>query len=89
MGYINILTRICKIISDTYGEVLINKINSSRYTCFVRKMIAETLVEWDESKNQRNIEKYDISFETAALVFADEEQIEYFFGFRKTDLLTE
>ena len=55
-----------------------DKSNTSRYTYGVKKMIAETLVEWDEVKNQRNIEKHGISFETAALVFADEERIEYY-----------
>ena len=40
--------------------------------------IAETLVEWDDKKNKINIRKHGISFETAALVFADEERIEYF-----------
>lgn len=39
--------------------------------------IAGTLVEWDENKNQLNIRKHGISFQTAALVFADEERIEY------------
>ena len=34
-------------------------------------------VEWDENKNSINIKKHGISFETAALVFADEERIEY------------
>ena len=59
-------------------ERKIDKSNTSRYTYFAKKMIAETLVEWDEVKNQRNIEKHGISFETAALVFADEERIEYY-----------
>ena len=44
----------------------------------MRTTIAETLVEWDENKNQINIRKHGISFETAALVFADEERIEYY-----------
>lgn len=39
--------------------------------------IEGTLVEWDENKNQLNIRKHGISFQTAALVFADEERIEY------------
>ena len=34
-------------------------------------------VEWDDNKNSINIKKHGISFETAALVFADEERIEY------------
>lgn len=41
-------------------------------------MIEETLVEWDDNKNLINIRKHGISFETAALVFADEERIEYY-----------
>ena len=40
--------------------------------------ITGTLVEWDDKKNQLNIRKHGISFETAALVFADEERIEYY-----------
>lgn len=40
--------------------------------------IAETIVEWDDHKNQINIQKHGISFETAAMVFADEERIEYY-----------
>lgn len=44
----------------------------------MRTTISETLVEWDDNKNQLNIKKHGISFETAALVFADEERIEYY-----------
>lgn len=44
----------------------------------MRTNIGDTLVEWDESKNQINIRKHGISFETAAPVFADEERIEYY-----------
>ena len=40
--------------------------------------IGETLVEWDDNKNRINIRKHGVSFETAALVFADEERIEYY-----------
>ncbi|MBR5341845.1 MAG: BrnT family toxin [Erysipelotrichaceae bacterium] len=36
------------------------------------------VVEWDDAKNQINIQKHGISFETAALVFADEDRIEYY-----------
>ena len=43
----------------------------------MKSEIAGTLVEWDENKNQQNIKKHGISFQTAALVFADEERIEY------------
>lgn len=44
----------------------------------MRKNIVETLVEWDDNKNRLNIRKHGISFETAALVFADDERIEYY-----------
>ena len=44
----------------------------------MKTTIAETIVEWDDNKNQINIKKHGISFETAALVFADEERIEYY-----------
>ena len=43
----------------------------------MKSEIGGTLVEWDENKNQQNIRKHGISFQTAALVFADEERIEY------------
>lgn len=43
----------------------------------MKSEIAGTLVEWDENKNQLNIRKHGISFQTAALVFADEKRIEY------------
>lgn len=35
-------------------------------------------VEWDDNKNTLNQKKHGISFETAALVFADENRIEYY-----------
>ena len=44
----------------------------------MKTTIAETIVEWDDNKNQINIRKHGISFETAALVFADEDRIEYY-----------
>ena len=44
----------------------------------MKTVIAETLVEWDDNKNRINIQTHGISFETAALVFADEERIEYY-----------
>ena len=44
----------------------------------MKTTIVETLVEWDDNKNLTNIKKHGISFETAALVFADEERIEYY-----------
>ncbi len=44
----------------------------------MKTVIAETVVEWDDNKNRSNQRKHGISFETAALVFADEERIEYY-----------
>jgi len=52
--------------------------NTLSYTTSMKTTIAETLVEWDNNKNRTNIKKHGISFETAALVFADEERIEYY-----------
>ncbi len=43
----------------------------------MKSEIGGTLIEWDENKNQQNIRKHGISFQTAALVFADEERIKY------------
>ncbi|MBQ6503529.1 MAG: BrnT family toxin [Flexilinea sp.] len=43
----------------------------------MKTIIAETVVEWDDNKNRIKFRKHGISFETAALVFADEERIEY------------
>ncbi len=40
----------------------------------MKSEIGGTLAEWDENKNQQNIKKHGISFQTAALVFADEER---------------
>lgn len=54
-----------------------SKSNTLCYTFRVKAEIEGTLVEWDENKNQLNIRKHGISFQTAALVFADEERIEY------------
>ncbi|MBR3900856.1 MAG: BrnT family toxin [Ruminococcus sp.] len=36
------------------------------------------LFEWDDEKNQINIKKHGIDFETAARVFADENRLELF-----------
>ena len=38
--------------------------------------IAGHPVEWDDKKNEINKRKHGISFETAALVFADKDRIE-------------
>ncbi|MCR5398299.1 MAG: BrnT family toxin [Lachnospiraceae bacterium] len=44
----------------------------------MRKRIDGIAVEWDDNKNNNNIKKHGISFDTAALIFADENRIEYF-----------
>jgi uncharacterized DUF497 family protein len=44
----------------------------------MKKRIKRVSVEWDENKNAINIKKHGLSFETAALVFADENRIEYY-----------
>ena len=44
----------------------------------MNKATAPVTVEWDEEKNKTNIQKHGISFQTAALVFADEDRIEYY-----------
>ncbi len=36
------------------------------------------IFEWDEEKNRANIIKHKIDFETAALVFGDENRIEFY-----------
>ncbi len=56
----------------------LDKSNTFSNTYSMKKTISEILVEWDDNKNRLNIRKHGISFETAALVFADEERIEYF-----------
>ena len=58
--------------------LFLTRCNTLSYTYVVKTTIAETLVEWDDNKNRINIQKHGISFETAALVFADEERIEYY-----------
>ena len=65
-------------VFSLFSQVCLDKSNTLRYTNYVRKIIDETLVEWDDNKNHINIRKHGISFETAALVFADEERIEYY-----------
>ena len=41
-------------------------------------IIDGAVFEWDEVKNQANMKKHHISFETAAKVFQDENRIEYY-----------
>ena len=38
--------------------------------------VEDIVVEWDDNKNEKNIEKHGISFEDAALIFLDENRIE-------------
>ena len=47
--------------------------------------ISGIAVEWDDNKNSINKKKHGISFETAALVFADEERIEYYDRLHSSD----
>ena len=44
----------------------------------MKTIVISTLVEWDDKKDQINQKKHGISLETAALVFADENRIEYY-----------
>ncbi len=41
-------------------------------------IMIEYNVEWDDEKNRSNVIKHGVSFETAALVFADEHYIELY-----------
>ena len=50
--------------------------NTFSFTSSMETIIERTLVEWDDNKNLINIKMHGISFETAALVFADEERID-------------
>lgn len=40
--------------------------------------------EWDENKNESNIKKHGVSFETAVLVFNDERMVEIFDAYHST-----
>ncbi len=44
----------------------------------MRMYISGTSVEWDDKKNSINKKKHGISFESAALVFADMDRVEYY-----------
>ena len=57
---------------------MLTESNTLSYTNCMRKKTSGIIVEWDDNKNRINIQKHGISFETAALVFADEERIEYY-----------
>lgn len=69
-----------ELISIKRDQLLycLDESNTFGYTSNMKTEIAEILVEWDDNKNKTNIQKHGISFETAALVFADEERIEYY-----------
>ena len=41
-------------------------------------MLHEVIVEWDENKEKSNFMKHGVLFETARLVFADENRIEFY-----------
>ncbi|MCD7815085.1 MAG: BrnT family toxin [Lachnospiraceae bacterium] len=41
-------------------------------------ILEELEFEWDEDKNQKNLEKHGISFETAMLVFNDDYRLEVY-----------
>ncbi len=49
--------------------------DDSRYVGFA---LGGIQFEYDENKNQKNIEKHGISFKSAARVFFDYDRIEYF-----------
>ncbi len=51
----------------------------------MKETINEIEVEWDENKNISNIKKHGISFETAVLVFADADRIEYYDELHSTE----
>ena len=44
----------------------------------MRKTIDGLIVEWDARKNEANIKKHKLSFETAILVFADQNRVELY-----------
>ena len=60
------------------AKTALGESNTLCYTLSMKKNISDVIVEWDDNKNQSNIKKHGISFETVALVFADEERIEYY-----------
>ena len=44
----------------------------------MRRTIGDIIVEWDANKEKLNILKHRITFKTAALVFADNNRIEFY-----------
>ena len=52
--------------------------NTLSYTITEENGISLFQVEWDKNKSRNNRAKHGISFESAALVFADDNRIEYY-----------
>jgi len=67
-----------QVISIAKMKDTVDRSITLSYTFCMRKEIDKIQVEWDENKEKINIRKHGISFDTAALVFADEERIEYY-----------
>ena len=44
----------------------------------MKKKFYDYIVEWDDSKNESNIKKHGVSFETAAYIFNDANRIEVY-----------
>ena len=44
----------------------------------MKKKFYDYIVEWDDSKNESNIKKHGVSFETAAYIFNDVNRIEVY-----------
>ena len=44
----------------------------------MHRIIDGVIVEWDARKNNSNIKKHHLSFETASLVFADSNRVEFY-----------
>lgn len=51
----------------------------------VQEEIQGLWFEWDEEKNNKNIEKHHISFRTAAYVFMDDNRLELYDDFHSDD----
>ena len=44
----------------------------------MKNLINDIYVEWDDAKEKINIKKHGISFDTAALVFSDQNRLEFY-----------
>ena len=58
-----------------HSRTCLEKNITLRNTLRMTKKVDGIRVEWDQAKNDVNVKKHGISFETAALVFADEYQL--------------